>query len=312
MTPHSPVTPIAAPIDPLILEEEICSLRGNSQYSWGKQSDFEIFIAPPLSIPNILLELGRLRELSFRLVGEGSGNERDLDRFDEHYLHLFLWDTVKKQIVGSYRMGRTDLILAEFGREGLYTSILFDFEQPFLDDLNPALEMGRSFVAPDFQKNINSLLGLWKGIFSYIAQYPQYSRLFGPVSISNDYTSLSQDFMVQFLRKNRWNDKLSQHIKPTNPYLSVSSAEEISPNFESMEQVSARIADVEPDGKGIPVLLKQYLKLNATILEFNVDQDFQNCLDALILVDTRTAPSNMIRRYMGVQNYEQYLGEIKD
>ena len=262
----------------------------------ASQGDLDVYLATAQEIPEILPEIGRLREISFQAVGEGTGNEIDLDRFDNHYLHLFIWDRNREQVAGAYRLAPTDKIIARYGPEGLYCSTLFEFEEPFLEHLNPSLELGRSFVTPDYQKSLAPLLALWKGIAAYVSRNPRYHRLFGPVSISQDYTPLSQDIIVRFLRENRWNKELGPLVKPLNPF---PGNPEISPLLENIDQVSARVSESESDGKGIPILLKQYLKLNATLLEFNLDPAFSNCLDALILVDLHEAPPAVLTRYMG-------------
>ncbi len=267
------------------------------------QGDLDVYLANAHEIPQLMPEIGRLREVSFRAVGEGTGQEIDLDRFDEHYQHLFLWDRKNERIAGAYRLARTDEVLRHHGPEGLYCSTLFEFEAPFLDHLNPALELGRSFVAPGYQKSLAPLLALWKGIATYVSRNPRYHRLFGPVSISQDYTPLSQDIIVKFLRENRWDRELGPLVKPLNPF---PANPEISSLLESIEQVSARVSESEADGKGIPVLLRQYLKLNATLLEFNLDPDFSDCLDALILVDLHDAPAGLLSRYMGKEAYAQF------
>lgn len=272
----------------------------------AEQGDLSAYLATAKEIPHILQEIGRLREVSFRTVGEGTGREIDLDRFDEHYLHLFLWDRKNEKIAGAYRLAPTDQVIAEQGAEGLYCSTLFEFKAPFLQHLNPALELGRSFVALDYQKSLAPLLALWKGIAAFVSRHPRYHRLFGPVSISQDYAPLSQDLIVRFLRENRWNRELGPLVHPLNPF---PGSPEISPRLESIDQVSARIAESEPDGKGIPVLLRQYLKLNATLLEFNLDPAFSNCLDALILVDLHEAPSTVLSRYMGKEAYAKFKSE---
>ncbi|MEM9079174.1 MAG: GNAT family N-acyltransferase [Verrucomicrobiota bacterium] len=282
------------------------------------QGDLHVYLAPAASIPLALNEIGRLREISFQAVGEGTGNEIDLDHFDQHYLHLFLWDKRNAEhqlrndidnnhnpspIAGAYRLAPTDRILAEFGPSGLYCSTLFDFQSAFLEHLTPALELGRSFVTPAYQKSLHPLLALWKGIASYVSRPPQYHRLFGPVSISQDYTPISQDLIVRFLRDNKWNRQLGPLVTPLNPF---EGNPDISPRLESIDQVSARIAESESDGKGIPILLKQYLKLNATLLEFNRDPAFNNCLDALILVDLHDAPDAILSRYMGKSAFKTF------
>lgn len=297
--------PIADPIDPDLVRAEVAGLRAAGKHV--EQGEFEVFIAAADRIPSLLHELCRLREIAFRAVGEGSGKALDRDHFDGHYLHLVLWDRKAETVAGGYRLGCTDVILSRHGREGLYTSTLFEFEQSFLDRLTPGIELGRSFIAPAYQKSLGGLLAMWKGLAGFCSRNPRYSKLFGPVSISGDYTPLSQGLMVKFLREKKWNAELGPLVRPFNPF--IGSADDISPHLESVEQVSARIADSEPDGKGVPVLLRQYLKLNATILEFNVDPDFSNCLDALILVDLREAPAAVLSRYMGKEAYQAFMAE---
>ena len=246
-----------------------------------------------------MYEAGRLREATFRDVGEGTGKELDLDEFDAHYLHLFLWDPKCCQVAGGYRMGRTDTIMAEFGPAGLVTASCFEFEPPFLEFLNPGLDLGRAFVALDYQKSMYPLALLWKGIGAFIVRYPRYHKLFGCVSISDDYTRISQDIMVRYMRRSHNNTILARWVHPRQAYQEIPGGDDVSMRLQSIEQVSAHIADAEPDGKGVPVLLRQYLKLNATLLGFNVDPAFNNTLDALVLVDLRETPTRMLQRYLG-------------
>lgn len=301
-----PADPIAPPADRSEVREEIANLRRGGSGALSKQGSLEVFISPAEAIPSVLHDIGRLREISFREVGEGSGQGIDLDEFDRHYLHLFLWDRDAEELAGAYRVGRTDLLLAEHGPRGLYCSTLFDFEQAFLDHLTPGLELGRSFVARGYQRSLGALMALWKGIGQFVARYPRYAKLFGPVSISEAYTPISKDLIVHYLRREKRDPSLASFVHPNNPYLEAM-PEEISPRLESIEQVSARVAQTEPDGKGVPVLLRQYLKLNATLLEFNVDPTFANCLDALLMVDLRTAPAAILKRYMGKEAYLNFV-----
>lgn len=301
-----PPVSIAEPANREQVSEEVARLRRDGALS--EQGSLEVFIAPADAIPGILHDIGRLWEISFREVGEGSGKELDHDEYDLHYLHLFLWDKSADAVAGAYRVGRTDLILAEHGPQGLYCSTLFEFERAFLDHLNPALELGRSFVAPDYQRSLGALLVLWKGLGQFVARYPRYTKLFGPVSISQDYTTISKDLIVRYLREEKRDKSLAAYVHPTNPYRDEM-PQEISPRLESIEQVSARVAESEPDGKGVPVLLRHYLKLNATLLEFNVDPEFANCLDALVMVDLRSAPAAMLKRYMGKAAYRSFVAE---
>ena len=162
----------------------------------GAQS---VWQATAEQIPHVLREIGRLRELSFRAANEGTGKSMDLDRFDDHYLHLFIWNAEAAEIVGAYRVGATDRILERHGRQGLYSSTLFDSRMEFFRRLGPALELGRSFVRPEYQRSYSPLLLLWKGIGSFIARHPRYRTLFGPVSISRDYSDLSRRLIATTL-----------------------------------------------------------------------------------------------------------------
>ncbi|GAA5496733.1 hypothetical protein Rhal01_02918 [Rubritalea halochordaticola] len=298
--------PVAEPVSQRELLREMNEFQ--KQGPLARQGALEVYLGSAPQMSCVLHEIGRLRELSFRAVGEGTGQPLDTDEYDAHYLHLFLWDAEMKCIAGAYRIGRTDHLLAEFGPQGLLTATHFQFEQPFLDYLNPGLELGRAFVAPSHQKSIFALSLLWKGIACFVSKYPRYARLFGTVSISDDYTKISQDLIVKYMRKSHMNNLLCQWVTASNPYQEIPEDHaDISAQLSSIEQVAARIAEVEPDGKGVPVLLRQYLKLNATLLEFNVDADFGNCLDALVLVDLRKAPSAVLMRYMGKDGLQSFL-----
>lgn len=293
--------PSAAPAS--ILLDEIHQLGPRALIT--QQGNLDVYLAYADAIPCIMLEIGRLREITFRAVGEGTGKGRDLDRFDEYYLHLFLWDREKEKIVGAYRLGRTDHILAEFGFEGLYTSQLCEFDQRLVDYLTPGLELGRSWVVPEYQRSLHSLLGLWKGISGFVARYPRYHKLFGAVSISDDYTFISQNLIVRYLRRTKtdstWNDRVRALLPfPEKP-------ENLTQNFSSIEEVSACIAEVEPDGKGVPVLLRQYFKMNATLLDFAFDPTFSDCLDAMVLIDLKKAPSRLLQKYMGKDSCQRFL-----
>lgn len=295
---------IAEPADSAELLAEIANL--NRRGPLASQGRLDVFLASAWEIPAILHEIGRLREVSFRAVGEGTGKPLDLDSFDASYLHLFLWDREAGKVAGGYRLGCTDVLLAAGGPTALYTSTLFRFEQPFLDFLRPALELGRSFVVPEYQKSIHPLGLLWRGIGRFVAERPRYSRLFGPVSISSDYSAASQDLIVRFLRDRRQDEAMARWVHPHHPYGGLPADSGISQRLQSIEEVSAAVSATEPDRKGVPVLLRQYLKLNATLLEFNVDPDFSDVLDALVLVDLRQAPATVLARYMGEEGFRNF------
>lgn len=279
------------------------------------QGNLSVYQAYSHEIPMLLPEIGRLREITFREVGEGTGQEIDLDKYDRYYEHLILWDEEKEQIAGSYRIGRADMILREYGPKGLYTNTLFRFEKPFLASLECAVEMGRSFIVKAYQRNMASLPLLWKGIGHWIAANPHYKKLFGPVSISKDYNSLSRKMIVEFLQDNKLHPQLANYVKPRNPFRYMRSRrmmrEFISADLQNVDDCSALISSVETDGKGIPTLLKHYLRLNATMLSFNVDKDFSSVVDGLIMVDFTETDPRLLAKYMGEENCRSYLERHK-
>tara|TARA_B110000881_G_scaffold129271_1_gene113566 strand:- start:1256 stop:2200 length:945 start_codon:yes stop_codon:yes gene_type:complete len=296
----------AVPVE--VLLEDIAQISKSGPLA--RQGSLDVYLAPANAIPNVLMEIGRLREITFRSVGEGTGKSRDIDRYDEYYLHLFLWDRERQCLAGGYRLGRTDLILGEFGFEGLYTSSICECDQALVDYLNPALELGRSWVLPDYQRSLHSLLGLWKGIGQFVSRYPRYHKLFGAVSTSDDYTSISQNLIVRYLRRTKTNRTWGEAMQALLPVQDT--PENLSATFSSMAEVSAQVAIQEPDGKGMPVLLRQYFKMNATLLDFAYNPHFQHCLEAMVLVDLREAPQMLLKKYMGKEGHARFAANVAD
>jgi len=299
---------VAAPVDAALMAREVEAL-GDSRVLL-RQSGFVVCCAGAAVIPMILQEIGRLREVTFRAVGEGTGKSLDLDAFDEDYLHLFIWNEVTQEVVGAYRLGLTDRILPEKGRRGLYTSTLFHYRSGFLRQLGPAIEMGRSFIRPEYQRKYQSLLLLWRGIGEFVARHPQYPTLFGPVSISREYQNLSRDLIVRFLRKHNSSRKHGWQVRPCHPPRHQH-APGLNPGWfaraiSSVEDVSALVSEIEHDGKGLPVLLRHYLKLDARLVSFNVDPAFCDALDGLILVDLRRSDPQFVKRFIGAEGWKEF------
>jgi putative hemolysin len=282
-----------------------------------ESGDFVVCYAHAGQIPNLLREIGRLREYTFRSSHEGTGNSIDLDEFDRYYLHLFIWNRKKNELVGAYRLGQTDYILKRLGKRGLYTSTLFKYGMALLAQINPALELGRSFVRPEYQKNYLPLLLLWKGISRFVVNNPQYKFLFGPVSINNEYHTISQQLMVATLKFNNYLPDLAKLVKPKNPYPTrpINGCDFRAMRIiQDVNEVSDLIADIEVMNKGIPILLKQYLRLGGKILGFNKDPNFSDVVDALILVDLTQTPIPLLERHMGkdgVKSFLAYYGQEK-
>lgn len=301
--------PLIAPIKPALLRAELESLPPEDCLLTS--GHFKVYRFLGSELPHTLREVGRLRELTFRSVSEGSGNECDLDPFDAWYDQLILWDDQTSQIVGGYRLGPTDRILPLKGKHGMYTSTLFDFKGDFFRRMDPALEMGRSFIRAEYQRKPTSLPLLWRGIGRYVARFPHYHLLFGPVSINPEYGQASKQLILSYLQNNRSADDLAPLVRGKNPPRAMSlhadDLEVLQKSAFDLEHVSGLVSDLEPDAKSLPVLLKHYLKLNGRLIAFNVDESFGGCLDGLIVVDLTKTDSKLLAAYMGDEGAKAFL-----
>lgn len=293
--------PVAAPVPRDQLAEEVSSLPENQRLATN--GDFSVYIATARETPRLLQEVGRLRELTFRRAGEGTGKSRDLDSFDDYYSHLILWHERKRELVGAYRAGDTAQILAERGVSGLYTSTLFRYNEQIFQKLGPALELGRSFIRPEYQRQYAPLLLLWRGIARLIAMRPEIPVLFGAVSISNDYSHASREMIYRFFQERMAEDELAGLVEPRQPFrparLRHWDCRGMCRAMRDLDELSHPITDVEPDGKGLPILLRQYAKIGGKMLGFNVDRKFSSVLDGLVVVDLRQTEPAVLERYMG-------------
>ena len=300
--------PIIPPVEPSLLERDVQNLSGDQLLV--ENSDMAVYIAESGQIPNVLTEIGRLREITFREVEEGTGEAMDIDQYDAYYMHLFLWNHRSKELVGAYRLGLADQIIESRGISGLYTSSLFKYKPEFVQRLTHAIELGRSFIRIEYQKKFNSLMLLWKGIVKFVVRHPRYHILFGAVSISKDYHKVSKNLIVQFLKERKTNDFLSRLVSPRKPYrprrLSGISAQTLKTSIQDLDDVSLLVYETEKDGKGIPILLRQYLKLNGSLLSFNVDKAFSDVVDGLFMVDLFETDERLKIRYMGKDGFRRF------
>ncbi|HEX4887910.1 MAG TPA: GNAT family N-acyltransferase [Luteibaculaceae bacterium] len=253
------------------------------------QQEFDVFIAYSNEIPNILHEIGRLREITFRSVGEGTNKSIDLDEFDLYYHHLFVWDREKKCVVGAYRIGKGNDILNKFGRNGFYCSTLFSFKKGLDPVLAQTLELGRSWVREEYQLKRLPLFLLWRGIMHFLLGNREYRYILGPVSISNSYSKTSQTLIVEFVKRYYFNHDLAKLVVPNKPFKGQVKDNDIKALLENMssdmKNLDRIIADIEPFQFSIPVLLKKYIDQNAKIIGFNVDPAFNYSLDGLMILD---------------------------
>lgn len=265
--------------------------------------------------PELLHDVGRAREISFRAAGEGAGREIDVDRFDPYYDQLVLWNLKDGAIAGGYRIGPTSSILPAHGIGGLYTSTLFRYQPGFFRRLGPAAELGRSFVSPAHQKQYMALLMLWQAIGAWVCRHPEVRYLFGPVSISQCYQPVSRMLMSIALQATAGDPELARLVRPRRP-LNARGSRDILREWQRLRlneagQLSELVASIEPDGKGLPVLLRQYLRLGGRLLAFSVDPEFSGVLDGLILVDLLRTEREQLERYLTPEGARAYLQRWK-
>ena len=289
--------PIVPAIDPNILEKEIEPLRDN--YRVWVEKNYEVFITPTTVIPNVIREIGRLREITFREVGEGTNKATDLDEYDIYYDHLFIWDTETKLIVGAYRIGLGDDIFYSMGKKGFYVAELFKIKEQFTSVLKNSLELGRSFVRKEYQQKPLPLFLLWKGILKYLLDNPRYKYLVGPVSISNSFSKFSKSLMVDHINRNHFDHEMAQYVRPRKKFrvdLSKVDTDTLLSNDDSFKGLDNLISDIETTNMKVPVLLKQYIALNAKIICFNIDPKFSDSLDGFLVLDLKKIPQDMLEK----------------
>lgn len=292
---HAPDN-IPEPVPDKLIQEEIDRIK--PEYLLFKVKESCVFCVPTVKIPNIMQEIGRRREKTFREVGEGTGKSLDIDRYDPYFEQLFIWDETDKQLVGGYRVGKGNQILTNLGITGFYIASLFKINPKFSPILNVSIELGRSFIIKEYQKKILSLFLLWKGILYLLLKNPSYRYLLGPVSISNEFSSYSKSLCAEFLKANYFNSEFAEYVRPRNPFRPQTGRlieKELFLRYTEKDAVRLDnfIHDFDPKYK-TPILLKKYLSVNAEVLGFNVDPLFNNCLDALMILDLFEVPVSTI------------------
>ena len=286
---------IADPVAPGLIIDEIENIR--EEYTLFSSDHFDVFCTPSIEIPQIMLELGRLREITFRDVGEGTNHSMDLDEYDLYYNQLFVWDNVEKQIVGAYRVGKGEEILRRYGVKGFYLQSLFRMNRRFQPTLRQSLELGRSFIIKEYQRRPMPLFLLWKGILYFLLKHSEYRYLIGPVSISNNFSQFSRGLIMQYIREHHFDKKLARFVRPRTRYnvqgFNVDE-EVILENADDLNKFDRFIKEMEPNDYTMPVLLKRYLKINGRIIGFNLDPKFNDALDGMLVLDLFDVPMETI------------------
>ena len=290
-----------APIEPSrdrqLLIQELETIRENGLLF--SAATYDCYLADYKEIPNLMHELARLREEAFRFIGEGTGKSLDTDEFDCHYKHLILWDNKKQQVAGAYRLGFGNEIMKEKGIRGFYISTLFGFDPAFGETLEKTIELGRSFVTVDYQREVLPLVLLLRGLAAVVIKHPEIEHFIGPVSISSWYPKFYQSMIVRYVaEKHPVNPELANMAKPTTPFhedfLKVDADVLMKENMESIDKFDKFMFRLSNGEYRLPTLFKKYLKLNAKSLCFNVDPDFNDTLDALLFLTFTDFPENEV------------------
>lgn len=298
---------LAAPIKPNTLQQEVEGLP-KEQHLFSYRN-FSVYFGYREQMPNVVLEIARLRELVFREHNEGSGDPRDTDRFDDIYTHLFVLNNETSEIIGAYRMGQTDLLMNNHSQHKddlspIYLSQMFNFTPEFINRREPCLEMGRSFLIPEYQRSFYGLYLLWRGIGAFVCKFPKYRYLYGTVSLSKLFDKRSIAVMKAALVED------SAHVSAINEFDFPLHSEivEFGQSYGLRKHVSAFLQGIESDGKDIPILLKHYMKLNARFHALGVDKNFADTPGLLLSVHLPSAPEKMLGKYLdeGLLGYLEF------
>ncbi|PWA11700.1 GNAT family N-acyltransferase [Flavobacterium laiguense] len=275
-----------------------------------QSKNYEVFFAEAKNIPNILHEIGRLREITFREVGEGTNESIDLDKYDKYYRHLFLWDDEAKKIAGAYRMGLGCEIYPKYGMDGFYLNGLFRFEPELHDMMHKSIEMGRAFIIKDYQQKPMPLFLLWRGIIHTTLHYPEHKFLLGGVSISNQFSDFSKSLMIEFMKSHYYDPYIAQYIHPKKEFkVKLKDADKdfvFNETEADLNKFDKIIDELEPGVLRLPVLIKKYIKQNARLVAFNVDPLFNNAIDGLIYLRIADIPESTMKPVM-----EEYQAELE-
>lgn len=296
-------SPIASHIPKEQLQEEMNLLPPSALLYANPSARLEVYAISAERSPRLMRELSVCREETFRAVGEGTGESMDRDAYDEYYTHLVMWDAAGQAIAGSYRIGRSDLIINQKGISSLYNAAFFHFDKTLYPALCQGLEMGRAFITRDFQRHPAALDTLWMAIGQYLKRYPQYRYLYGTVSISQEYSDISRALMLEYLKRFDMHGTMAGRVvaktPPTGGGLRREDSDLLPSAIPDPKALGITIASLERDGKALPVLLRQYLRLGGKFLSFNIDNNFGGTLDCLVWVDLAQTPQRMLQRYMG-------------
>lgn len=286
---------IGTPVKSEILADEISSIEECRLFEIGR---YQCYLAEYGRIPNLMKEIGIRREMAFRAVGEGSGKEVDTDNYDTYYRHLILWDKENSAVIGAYRLGIGSEIMEQYGFKGFYSNTLFRYKHNFKFQMARSIELGRSFVALEYQKDPLALMLLIKGIFYTVMRHKEARYLIGPVSISSSYPLFYRSLIIYYLRLMHSAPQYLSMVVPRRPfkpdYCKVDPQALLQHKVSSIEKFDRFLLKLSDGKYRMPTLLKKYLKINARIVDYNVDPDFNYCVDGLIILTLNEVPRSEI------------------
>lgn len=301
--PEAPIAPaetrepIAQAEDPQLYREELARIPQSILFESG---DYRCYLASPSDIPHTLRELARLREIVFRAVGEGSGKALDTDIYDTYYKHLIVWNVPKQEIAGAYRIGLGYELMARPEKENaFYTSSLFQFQEGILPYLPKAMELGRTIVTPNYQRDVTTLKLLLSGILTAAVRLGvQYA--IGPVSTTNDLPLFYKSLIYHYILKNHALPEADKLLLPTHPlhpdFLRVD-PDQLLAACHSVDDLDRLVHTLSDSRFRLPVLMRKYISFGANILDFNVDPDFNDCVDGFVLLDFKKMPEKTFRAF---------------
>lgn len=295
---NKPPKEIVKPANQDKIIEEIAALR-QGDYRLLQSKNYEVFLVNAEKIPNILHEIGRLREITFREIGEGTNQSIDIDKYDQYYHHMFLWDDDVQKIAGAYRMGLGSEIFPKYGISGFYLQELFRFENELHDMMHKSIEMGRAFITSEYQQKPMPLFLLWKGIVHTTLRYPEHKYLIGGVSISDQFSDFSKSLMIEFMKSHYYDPYVAQYVHPKKEYkVKLKDADKdfvFNETKADLNKFDKIIDEIEPDNLRLPVLIKKYIKQNAKVIAFNVDPLFNNSVDGLMYIRIADLPESTVK-----------------
>ena len=304
-----PPKKIITPVDRLLMRSEVKDLRAKD-HRLLESKNYEVYLAPAANIPNILREIGRLREITFREIGEGTNRAIDLDKFDRYYHHMFLWDREAECLAGAYRMGLGRDVYEAYGINGFYLQDLFRFEPELHKMMSHSIELGRAFIIKEYQQKPMPLFLLWKGIVHTTLRFPNHKYLIGGVSISNRFSNFSKSLMIEFMKSHYYDPYLAQYVHPKKEFKVKLKDTDKDFVFDATEadlnKFDKIIDEIEPGALRLPVLLKKYIKQNARLIAFNVDPLFNDAIDGLMYIRISDLPDSTVRPVM-----EEFQAELE-